>query len=93
MRIVHRIAATAGVAAALTLATTGLAAAQEPEPPSSPLVEFIESWPPAPAGCDRYWDPIENAVEDSVPTWAEAEFDAFDDWCEGVEDVAAPLPG
>ncbi|GGN92931.1 hypothetical protein [Nocardia rhizosphaerihabitans] len=87
MRIVHRIVATAGVAVALTLATTGIAAAQEAEPPKSPLVEFIESWPPAPQGCDRVWDPIETVVEDYVPEPAKAAFDAFDDWCEGQEDV------
>ena len=86
MNSVCRIIATAGAAAALTLATAGVAAAEEAEPPSSPLVEYIESWPPAPEGCSTIWDPIENAVEDSIPPQYEAEFDAFDDWCEGDQD-------
>ncbi|MGW5437291.1 hypothetical protein [Nocardia asteroides] len=87
MRIVHRIVATAGTAAALTLAGTGFAAAEEePEPPSSPLVQYIESWPPAPPVCNQIWDPIEDAIEDSVPPMWEPEFDAFDDWCEGDAD-------
>ncbi|MFE9786456.1 hypothetical protein ACFYO7_13850 [Nocardia salmonicida] len=86
MNSVCRIIATAGAAAALALATAGVAAAEEAEPPPSPLVEYIESWPPAPAGCNAIWDPIENAIEDSVPPQYEAEFDAFDDWCEGDAD-------
>ncbi|MDO3651058.1 hypothetical protein [Nocardia mangyaensis] len=86
MGIVHRIIVTAGATAALTLAGTGLAVAEEAEEPSSPLVQYIESWPPAPEGCAEAWDPIEDAIEDSVPDYAEAEFDAFDDWCEGDED-------
>ncbi len=49
------------------IATAGAAAAEEAEPPSSPLVEYIESWPPAPEGCNTIWDPIENAIEDSIP--------------------------
>ncbi|MFE3544680.1 hypothetical protein ACFXK0_17105 [Nocardia sp. NPDC059177] len=84
--IAHRIIATAGAAAALTLAAAGIATAEEAEPPSSPLVQYIESWPPAPEGCAEMWDPIEDAVEDSVPAYAEAEFEAFDDWCEGDDD-------
>ncbi|MFD9549189.1 hypothetical protein ACFWBG_17485 [Nocardia salmonicida] len=86
MTSVCRIIAVAGAAAALTLFTTGVAAAEEAEPPSSPLVEYIESWPPAPEACNAIWDPIEDAVEDSVPPRYEAEFDAFDDWCEGDQD-------
>ncbi|MFD3701839.1 hypothetical protein ACFWUP_01700 [Nocardia sp. NPDC058658] len=86
MKNVSRIIAIAGTAAALTLATAGIAAAEEAEPPSSPLVEYIESWPPAPEGCNEAWDPIEDAIEDSIPPQYEAEFDAFDDWCEGDAD-------
>ncbi|WP_280344653.1 hypothetical protein [Nocardia neocaledoniensis] len=88
MRIVHRIVATAGAAAALALTGTGIAAAQEtePEPPKSPLVRYIESWPPAPSWCNATWDPVEDAIEDSVPPMWEPEFDAFDDWCEGESD-------
>jgi len=86
MRIGYRIVATAGATAALTLAAAGIAAAEDTEPPKSPLVEYIESWPPAPSGCDRVWDPIEDAVEDYVPAVAEPVFDAFDDWCEGDAD-------
>ncbi|MGY0498716.1 hypothetical protein ACWZHB_09505 [Nocardia sp. FBN12] len=86
MNNVFRIIATAGAAAALTLATAGIAAAEEVAPRSSPLVEYIESWPPAPAGCNEAWDPIEDAIEDSVPPQYEPEFDAFDDWCEGDAD-------
>lgn len=85
MNNVFRIIATAGAAAVLTLATAGIAAAEEAAPPSS-LVEYIESWPPAPAGCSAAWDSIEDAIEDSVPPQYEAEFDAFDDWCEGDAD-------
>ncbi|MFC6010671.1 hypothetical protein [Nocardia lasii] len=83
MSTVFRIIATAGAAAALTLATAGVAAAEEAEPPPSPLVQYIESWPPAPDWCNGVWDPIENAIEDSIPPQYEPEFDAFDDWCEG----------
>lgn len=86
MRIGYRIVAVAGATAALFSVGAGIAAAEETRPPKSPLVEYIESWPPAPAGCDRVWDPIEDAVEDSVPAYAEAAFDAFDDWCEGEAD-------
>ncbi|MFC4372782.1 hypothetical protein ACFO5K_01610 [Nocardia halotolerans] len=86
MKIACRIIATAGAAAALTLGATGLAVAEEPEPPKTPMVEFIESWPPAPQGCNDVWDPIEDSIEDSVPPRYEAEFEAFDDWCEADED-------
>ncbi|MGW5572343.1 hypothetical protein ACWEVD_14145 [Nocardia thailandica] len=87
MGIVHRLIATAGIAAGLTAAATGIAAAEsEPEPPKCPLTQFIETWPPAPAGCNDWWEPIEESVEDSVPPQVEGVFDAFDDWCEGDAD-------
>lgn len=87
MGIVHRNIVTAGATATSTLASTGLAVAEEAEEQStSPLVQYIESWPPAPEGCAEARDPIEDAIEDSVPEDAEAEFDAFDDWREGEED-------
>ncbi|MEV6218510.1 hypothetical protein [Nocardia sp. NPDC051833] len=86
MRIGYRIVAAAGATVALLAAGAGIAAAEEATPPKDPLVGFIESWPPAPAGCDRIWDPIEDAVEDSVPAYAQPAFDAFDDWCEGDAD-------
>ncbi|MGW5918899.1 hypothetical protein ACWFPY_07880 [Nocardia fluminea] len=86
MNSVCRIIATAGAATALSLATAGIAGAEEGEPPSSPLVEYIESWPPAPEWCNARWDPIEDAIEDSIPPQYEPEFDAFDDWCEGDAD-------
>lgn len=87
MGIAHRIIAVTAATAALTLTATGLAVAEEDsEKPSSPLVQYIESWPPAPEGCAEAWDPLEDAIEDSVPESLEAEFDAFDDWCEGDAD-------
>lgn len=87
MGIIRRLTAIVGIAAGLTVSAAGIAAAEpETERPSCPLTRFIETLPPAPAGCNAWWDPLENAVEDSVPPQFEGVFDAFDDWCEGDAD-------
>ncbi|KAF0845555.1 hypothetical protein [Nocardia caishijiensis] len=86
MRAVYRVITAVAVAGAFASSSAAVASAEEPEAPKTPLVQYIESWPPAPENCDQVWDPIEDAVEDSVPPQYEAEFEAFDDWCEGDED-------
>ncbi|WP_280451834.1 TetR/AcrR family transcriptional regulator [Nocardia cyriacigeorgica] len=83
----HRVIASVGVAAAMTFAGAGVAAAQPEAPePESQLTQFVEMLPPAPPQCAAMWEPIEDRIEDMVPPAVEPAFDAFDDWCEGPTD-------
>lgn len=81
-------------ALALGVLAVPAAASAAPAEQPTPITEFFEGLPEAPAQCADWWDPIEDAIEenvdlDRVPKWAQESFEAFDEWCEAPAENAA----